>query len=62
MDNFDRSSLNRAEDPSPAAATKETVVIVKGGVVEHHRFVPRKPGPTGFDLPANQASYGREAG
>lgn len=45
-----------------AEIPEETVVIVKGGVVEHHRFVPRKPGPTGFDLPANQASYGREAG
>lgn len=45
-----------------AEIPEETVVIVKGGVVEHHRFVPRKPGPPGFDLPANQASYDREAG
>ena len=44
-----------------AEIPEETVVIVKGGMVEHHRFVPRTPGPTGFDLPANQATYGREA-
>jgi hypothetical protein len=37
MDNFDRSSLNRAEDPSPAAATKETVVIVRKTAVAHKR-------------------------
>ncbi|UCF23501.1 MAG: class II glutamine amidotransferase [Ralstonia sp.] len=42
-----------------AEIPEETVVIAKGGSVEHHRFVPRLPM---IDSWSNQASYGKAAG
>jgi glutamine amidotransferase len=42
-----------------AEIPEETVVIAKGGSVEHHRFVPRLPM---IDSSTNQASYGQAAG